>query len=228
MFWTKQPEPEIVIPSTSLLSSDPIPTEMSLSLTHDHDDLIHPHLDMHSPIHSLTHTLTLPGDITLSSDTSLYQDDILTPKGDNEELLSSDIVMGLGMGLGGKQESDKSMLPTPEGMYRGWDSYIAFPSSERDPYNHISALNAQSNTKLSSPPLSRSLSPSLSPSLSLSLSDHNINLHTHAHSMGQQGIMQGNTIFDSIGDKSPLRNGSVVWDAWKYGNGETQKPHQLP
>ena len=221
MFWTKEPEPELIIPESSLLSSDPIPAEMSLSLTHDHDDLIHPHLDMHSPIH-LTHPLALPSDITLSNDTSLYQDGILTPKEDNEELLSSDIRMGLGMSLGGmKVESDKSMIPTPEGMYRGWDSYIAFPSSERDPYNSIA--HTQSNAKSSSP----SLSPTLSPSLSLSLSDHNVSSHT-THSLSQQNMMQGNTIFDSMSDKSPLRNGSVVWDAWKYGNGETQKSHQLP
>jgi hypothetical protein len=141
-----------------------------------------------------------------------------------------------------KSGSDKSIsqIPSPEAMFRSWDSYGAFASSGDTGAHNINISNvigngsiggmggAGTHTHCTSAASSGTYvnniinNSGLNNSNSNSSNTININLNTSKQISSEKNIM-----YESVHDKSVLRN-SAVWDPWKYGNTEPQRSFQLP
>lgn len=138
-----------------------------------------------------------------------------------------------------KSGSDKSNLqiPSPEAMFRSWDSYGAFASSGDTGAHNINISNVIGNgsvggiggiggvsthTHCTSAASSGTYANNIINNTSNNNNTININLNT-----SKQPSSEKNVMYESVHDKSVLRN-SAVWDPWKYGNTEPQRQFQLP
>ena len=147
-----------------------------------------------------------------------------------------------------KSGSDKSNLqiPSPEAMFRSWDSYGAFASAGDTGALNINISNvigngsigsvggmggAGTHTHCPSAVSTGTYANSIINNTSLNNNNSsnnnnnntiNINLNT-----SKQPSSERNILYESVHDKSVLRN-SAVWDPWKYGNTEPQRSFQLP
>ena len=137
--------------------------------------------------------------------------------------------------------SDKSNLqiPSPEAMFRSWDSYGAYASSGDTGALNINVSSVIGNgsigsmggvgthTHCTSAVSSGTYANNIINNTSLNNNNNNnstlnINLNTSKQPSSEKNIM-----YESVHDKSVSRN-SAVWDPWKYGNTEPQRSFQLP
>jgi hypothetical protein len=140
-----------------------------------------------------------------------------------------------------KSGSDKSnsQIPSPEAMFRSWDSYGAFASSGDTNAHNINISNVIGNGSIggmgsvsththctsavsTGTYANNIINNSNNSSSNSSNNTININLNTSKQPSSEKNIM-----YESVHDKSVLRN-SAVWDPWKYGNTEPQRSFQLP
>ena len=166
-----------------------------------------------------------------------------------------------------KSGNDKGNLqiPSPEAMFRSWDSYGSYPSSGDTSAHGISISNNNGNGNGNGNGNSGSSSGNgngngivnggsngmnntntinnstytnnnnNNSSNNLNGTHNNLNnnnnntgtMNININNSKQQPNIEKSVLYESIHDKSVLRN-SAVWDPWKYGNGEPQRPYQLP
>ena len=162
-----------------------------------------------------------------------------------------------------KSGNDKGNLqiPSPEAMFRSWDSYGSYPSSGDTSAHGISISNNNGNGNGNSGSSSgngngngivnggsngmnntNTINNSTYTNNNNNNSSNNLNgthnnlnnnnnntgtMNININNSKQQPNIEKSVLYESIHDKSVLRN-SAVWDPWKYGNGEPQRPYQLP
>lgn len=135
--------------------------------------------------------------------------------------------------------SDKSNLqiPSPEAMFRSWDSYGAFASSGDTGALNINISGVIGNgsmggagththctSAVSSGTYANNIINNTSHNNNSSNNNNNININLNT---SKQPSSEKNVMYESVHDKSVLRT-SAVWDPWKYGNTEPQRSFQLP
>ena len=259
MFWTKA---QSDIPSIPLLDTSDILPSLLTSPSNEASQAqlqLQPHLHVH----------------TLSDPPSFSNDSLSIVKALVGTL--DDDYLGL------KSGNDKGNLqiPSPEAMFRSWDSYGSYPSSGDTSAHGISISNINGNSANNSNGNngnsgSNSGIGSGNGIVNGGGNGTNNNTITHTHctntinnstyannnnnnsnnnnsintlngthnnlnnnnnnntgtininiNNSKQPSIEKSVMYESIHDKSVLRN-SVVWDPWKYGNGEPQRPYQLP
>jgi hypothetical protein len=183
MFWTKEPTP-----SAAAAASTGSVTGAALVQGQRRG------LGLEESAGEVKHTLTLDTNVAAHTD-------LPAPFSDQISHLSKSSVSQLDSPLAAelKNGGDKPLvqIPSPEAMFRSWDSYGAYPSGE-PPHTHTHSLHTSSAKQMGL-----------------------------GMGMGMALEIEKNTLYDSIHDRSPVRN-SVVWDSWKYGTTEAQKSYQLP
>jgi hypothetical protein len=188
MFWTKAPTPTPA-PATAA-STGPTGSVTGAALVQGQRQ----GLGLEESAGEVKHTLTIDTNVAAHTD-------LPAPFSDQISHLSKSSVSQLDSPLAAelKNGGDKPLvqIPSPEAMFRSWDSYGAYPSGE-PPHTHTHSLHTSSAKQMGL-----------------------------GMGMGMALEIEKNTLYDSIHDRSPVRN-SVVWDSWKYGTTEAQKSYQLP
>ena len=252
MFWTKA---QSDIPSTPLLDpSDILPTLLTSPSNEASQAQLQLQLQPHLHVHTLSDPPSFSND-SLSIVKSLVgtlDDDYLDLKSGNDK--------------------GNLQIPSPEAMFRSWDSYGSYPSSGDTSTHGISISNINGNSNNGNNGNNGSNNGNVNGIVnggSNGMNNNNTITHTHCTNTisnstytnnnnnnnnnntlngshnnlnsnnnntgtmnvninnSKQPIIEKSVMYESIHDKSVLRN-SVVWDPWKYGNGEPQRPYQLP